>query len=304
MGFNPFKSIKKIVKKIGKGIKKIGKGLKKVMGKIMKPFAKLGIIGQIGLGMLMPWAIGSIFSGLTSTAFANFAGNLVSNGNLFGKMAGRLMQGVHWGATKIKGAYSSITEAISGGFETITNKAKEMFGIDADASNILTQDVENINLDKTVRDEILENSLVNKTAEEQLAITIPDAIDNIVTEEATSKTIEKTFGEKLLSKSKKAILDVPSQLTGSALSGVQEGIAMSIAQPEIPFDNQVADFLSLDARSAYTKYIEIDFTQLNNYNNELVSQGGLYAGPAHAVQVGVDSSFGMNDFDAFLFGGK
>tara|TARA_R100000654_G_scaffold49387_1_gene75527 strand:+ start:2132 stop:2965 length:834 start_codon:yes stop_codon:yes gene_type:complete len=276
MGFNPFKSIKKIVKKIGKGIKKIGKGLKKVMGKIMKPFAKLGIVGQIGLGMLMPWAIGSIFSGLTSTAFANFAGNLVSNGNLFGKMAGRLMQGVHWGATKIKGAYSSVTEAISGGFETVTNKAKEMFGIDADASNILTQDT----------------------------TTVPSVTEEVIKEEVKEEVVDKTFGEQLLTKTKEAVLDVPTQLAGSALSGVQEGIAMSIAQPEIPFNNQVADFLSLDARSAYTKYNEIDFTQLNNYNNELVSQGGLYAGPAHAVQVGVDNSFGMNDFDAFLFGGR
>lgn len=276
MGFNPFKSIKKIVKKIGKGIKKIGKGLKKVMGKIMKPFAKLGIVGQIGLGMLMPWAIGSIFSGLTSTAFANFAGNLVSNGNLFGKMAGRLMQGVHWGATKIKGAYSSVTEAISGGFETVTNKAKEMFGIDADASSILTQDT----------------------------TTVPPVAEEIIKEEVKEEVVDKTFGEQLLTKTKEAVLDVPTQLAGSALSGVQEGIAMSIAQPEIPFNNQVADFLSLDARSAYTKYNEIDFTQLNNYNNELVSQGGLYAGPAHAVQVGVDNSFGMNDFDAFLFGGR
>ena len=276
MGFNPFKSIKKIVKKIGKGIKKIGKGLKKVMGKIMKPFSKLGIVGQIGLGMLMPWAIGSIFSGLTSTAFANFAGNLVSNGNLFSKMAGRLMQGVHWGATKIKGAYSSVTEAISGGFETVTNKAKEMFGIDADASNILTQDT----------------------------TTVPSVTEEVIKEEVKEEVVDKTFGEQLLTKTKEAVLDVPTQLAGSALSGVQEGIAMSIAQPEIPFNNQVADFLSLDSRSAYTKYNEIDFTQLNNYNNELVSQGGLYAGPAHAVQVGVDNSFGMNDFDAFLFGGR
>ena len=57
MGWNPFKSLKKIVKKIGKGIKKIGKGLKKVMGKVMKPFAKLGIVGQIALGFIMPWVI-------------------------------------------------------------------------------------------------------------------------------------------------------------------------------------------------------------------------------------------------------
>tara|TARA_R100001460_G_scaffold50134_1_gene88461 strand:+ start:2188 stop:2967 length:780 start_codon:yes stop_codon:yes gene_type:complete len=259
MGF-----LRKTIKKIGKGIKKIGKGLKKVMGKIMKPFAKLGIVGQIGLGMLMPWAIGGIFSGLTSSTFANFAGNLVSNGNLFGKMAGRLMQGVHWGATKIKGAYSSVTEAISNGFETVTNKAKEMFGINADASNILTQD---------------------KT-------TVSPVTEEVIKEEV----VDKTFGEELLTKTKDAVLDIPSKLVDTTINQPIE--------PEIPFNNQVADFLSLDARSAYTKYNEIDFTQLNNYNNELISQGGLYAGPAHTVQVGVDNSFGMNDFDAFLQGGR
>ena len=39
MGFNPFKSLKKIVKKVGRGIKKIGRGLKKIMDKKAKPFA-------------------------------------------------------------------------------------------------------------------------------------------------------------------------------------------------------------------------------------------------------------------------
>ena len=270
MGFNPFKSIKKIVKKIGKGIKKIGKGLKKVMGKIMKPFAKLGIVGQIGLGMLMPWAIGSIFSGLTSTAFANFAGNLVSNGNLFGKMAGRLMQGVHWGATKIKGAYSSVTEAISNGFETVTNKAKEIFGIDADASNILTQDK------PTVSEEVIKEE---------------------VTEEVKEEVVDKTFTEKLVDKTKDAVLDIPSKLIDTSFN--------QPVQPEIPFDNSVADFLSLDAANAYTKYNEIDFTKLNQYENQVMSQGGLYAGPSHTVQVGIDTSFGLNDFNqTFLRGAQ
>ena len=90
-------------------------------------------------------------------------------------------------------------------------------------------------------------------------------MEEVIKEEVKEEVVDKTFGEQLLTKTKEAVLDVPTQLAGSALSGVQEGIAMSIAQPEIPFNNQVADFLSLDARSAYTKYNEIDFTQLNNY---------------------------------------
>jgi len=81
MGFNPFKSLKKIVKKVGRGIKKIGRGLKKIMTKIAKPFAKLGPLGTIALGMLMPWAAGAIWTGMTGTTLtlANFGAQAATN---------------------------------------------------------------------------------------------------------------------------------------------------------------------------------------------------------------------------------
>ena len=62
MGFGILKNLKKIVKGVGKRIRKIGRGLKKIMAKIAKPFAKLGPLGSIALGMLMPWAAGAIWS--------------------------------------------------------------------------------------------------------------------------------------------------------------------------------------------------------------------------------------------------
>ena len=46
-----FKPFKKIIKKIGKGIKKVVKKIGKVVN-------KLGIVGQIGMMFLMPYAMG------------------------------------------------------------------------------------------------------------------------------------------------------------------------------------------------------------------------------------------------------
>ena len=50
-----FKPFKKIVKKIGKGIKKVVKKIGKAVG-------KLGIVGQIGMMFLMPYAAGALGS--------------------------------------------------------------------------------------------------------------------------------------------------------------------------------------------------------------------------------------------------
>ena len=81
MGWGIFKNLKKIVKGIGKRIKKIGKGLKKIMAKIAKPFAKLGPLGSIALGIFMPWAAGAIWTGMTGTTLtlANFGAQAATN---------------------------------------------------------------------------------------------------------------------------------------------------------------------------------------------------------------------------------
>ena len=58
MGFlsKLFKGVKKFVKKIGKGIKKIVKKVGMAVG-------KLGIVGQIGMMFLMPYAMGALPQG-------------------------------------------------------------------------------------------------------------------------------------------------------------------------------------------------------------------------------------------------
>jgi len=294
--------LRKKAKQIGKAIKKVGKKLKKVIGKIAKPFAKLGIVGQVALGFLMPWAAGAIFKG-----FGTLASTMAGSSNLFVKAAGNLMKGVHWGATKIKGAFTKVTDAISGGLETITGKAKEMFGMNADASDLIknTPDMKEFDLGKTPYDKAVVDAAASKTVEGQLAQTIPDAIGKVTDDvigEISTKVTDKTLVESLKAKGKEAILDVPSKLVTGAVSGVQEGIAASIAQPDVEYAPDVADFLNMNAYQGYTTYNEVDFTKLNQYNDQVGSQAGLYGGPIHTVAMSNDSTINLSSVDDYIKG--
>lgn len=123
------KSFKKVVKKIGRGIKKVAKGVGKVLGKIAKPFAKMGVLGQIALGFIMPWAVGGIFKGmgyLASEGFGAFAGQLAGKSNLFQSAVGRLAQGIHMGASGINRAYSFISDGISAGLNRVSELGSKL----------------------------------------------------------------------------------------------------------------------------------------------------------------------------------
>ena len=123
------RGLKKIVKKVGRGIKKVAKGIGKVLGKIAKPFQKLGILGQIALSFIMPWAVGGIMKGmgyLASSSFGTFAGKLAADGNLFIKAAGKLAQGINFGAAKINQAYTFISDGISKGLDWVGEQGAKL----------------------------------------------------------------------------------------------------------------------------------------------------------------------------------
>ena len=123
------KSFKKIVKKVGGAIKKVAKGIGKVMGKIAKPFAKFGILGQIALSFVMPWAIGGLMSGmgaLAGNAFGTFASGLAKSSNLFVKAAGKLAQGVHYGAAAINKAYTFVSDGITKGLDWVGQQGAKL----------------------------------------------------------------------------------------------------------------------------------------------------------------------------------
>jgi hypothetical protein len=120
-----------LFKGIGKFFKKIGRGIKKVVKKIGKGIGKLGIIGQVGMMFLMPYAGSMIFKGLLKLApgvlstSASLAGTkfgvagltklgsaLTATGaNPFQIAIGKIVQG----AAVTGRAFNSITGLINGG---------------------------------------------------------------------------------------------------------------------------------------------------------------------------------------------
>ena len=292
MGWNPFKSLKKIVKKIGKGIKKIGKGLKKVMGKIMKPFAKLGIVGQIALGFIMPWAAGAVFSGL-----GTLGTTMAASSNIFVKAAGTVMKGIHAGASAVKGAFTKVTDAISGGLETVTGKAKEMFGIKADASDFIknAHDMKEFDFGTNLSEKAVADAAVSQTVEGQLASTIPDAIGK-VTKDVIGDISKQATEKTLVGNIQQAVLDAPGKLVegtiASATAGVQEGIARSISpEGDIVYPQNIVDMMG--STSNYSSvYNETDLVA---EDAKLQSQGGMFGGLVHGASVQTSSNFGLQD---------
>ena len=103
MGFfsKIFKGVKKVFKKIGKGIKSAFEKVGKFMG-------KLGIIGQIGLGLLLPgiggmlgkWAVTAMGS---SSAIVSAAGHFVNAAVQIGTKVGSVFKTVTQGVTNVIG---------------------------------------------------------------------------------------------------------------------------------------------------------------------------------------------------------
>lgn len=99
MGFfsKIFKGVKKVFKKIGKGIKSAFKSVGKFMG-------KLGIIGQIGLGLLLP-GIGALLG--------KTAGFLMGSANPLLQGAGKFINAAVNVGTKTGKVFSTVTEGVT-----------------------------------------------------------------------------------------------------------------------------------------------------------------------------------------------
>lgn len=109
MGFfkKIFKGIKKVFKKIGKGIKSLFKKVGKFMGKI-------GVVGQLGLALIMPYALpalGGLATGMMGTQLGGALGAVV-------KGAGHFLNAAVKVGTRVGTAFKSVTSAVT---DTIGN---------------------------------------------------------------------------------------------------------------------------------------------------------------------------------------
>ena len=102
MGFfsKIFKGVKKVFKKVGKAVKSTFKSVGKFMGKI-------GIVGQLAVGLFMPYALGFLGSTL-----GGWAGTLMQSANPFVSGAGKFLNAAVKMGTRVGQAFSSVTEAV------------------------------------------------------------------------------------------------------------------------------------------------------------------------------------------------
>jgi len=109
MGFfkKIFKGVKKVFKKIGKAVKSAFKKVGKFMGKI-------GIVGQLGLALIMPYALpalGGLATGMMGTQLGGVLGAAVKGAGHFLNAAVKL-------GTRVGTAFKSVTKAVT---DTIGN---------------------------------------------------------------------------------------------------------------------------------------------------------------------------------------
>jgi len=123
--------LSKVWKGIKKHVKKVARGVKKVFQKIGKAVGKLGIVGQLGMMFLMPYAFGALssFAGQAWNALGQFAQG--STGFLSTPLRAAAKM-IHTAGTQIGKVYTNISETIGGAID----KTKEVLGIKPNADLI------------------------------------------------------------------------------------------------------------------------------------------------------------------------
>ena len=133
-----FKPFKKIVKKVGKAIKGVAKIIAKPLQAVLKPigkvFGKLGPIGSIALGFLLPGIgniVGSWLNGMGG-AFQGLFKGMPKIFNAISHVGEAIKSAATWGSDMygktIGKVFDSVTGAIRGGIDTLTGGKATDFG--------------------------------------------------------------------------------------------------------------------------------------------------------------------------------
>ncbi len=263
-----FKKVRKGIKKVAKGI---GKRIKKVVKKVGRAFGKLGIVGQIGMMFLMPYAmagLSSLWSATAGKAFGQFAANqagtfasnLVAKGGIKGAI-GKAMGAIHSAGSAIGTAYNSISTAISNGFDRAGNFLKgEGFTLTPDAGAIDPDMLSQIKDVSAQADKVTQEAIMGKEAKKSLL------------EQGTE------FASKSWEQFKAEITD-PKEYGKKGAQTAFAHLQTSLA-PDMPVQtiNHVRplDIGTIDAFRNDGIFNTTDFTRINNaYQQEGSAWGGM-----------------------------
>ena len=135
--------LSKAWKGIKKAVKKIGKGVKKVFKKVGKAIGKLGIVGQIGMMFLMPYAtsaLGSFFG--ASGKLATWSTKLLGKAGMGSQALGHGLNLINKAGTFAGNVYNSVSQTIGNAVDRVTNFAKgKGFTLSEGRTSIFAKDV-------------------------------------------------------------------------------------------------------------------------------------------------------------------
>lgn len=277
-----FKKIRKGIKKVAKGI---GKRIKKVVKKVGRAFGKLGIVGQIGMMFLMPYAmsgLSSLWSATGGKAFAQFATNqagtfaskLVAKGGIKGAI-GQAMGAIHSAGSAIGTAYNSISTAISNGFDRAGNFLKGRgFTLTPDAGAIDPDMLSEITEVSAQADKVTQEVITGAPKDRVIKYDVSDVVKD------KKSLLER--GTEFASESWeqfKADLTDPKQYGKKGAQTAFAHLQTSLA-PDMPVQtiNHVRplDIGTIDAFRNDGIFNTTDFTRINNaYQQEGSAWGGM-----------------------------
>jgi hypothetical protein len=135
--------LSKVWKGLKKTVKKIGKGVKKVFKKIGSAIGKLGVVGQIGMMFLMPYAtsaLGSFFG--ASGKLATWSSKLLGKAGIGSQALGHGLNLINKAGTFVGNVYNTVSETIGNAVDRVTNFAKgKGFTLSEGRTSIFAKDV-------------------------------------------------------------------------------------------------------------------------------------------------------------------
>ena len=263
-----------IFSKIWKGIKKVGKkiakGVKKVFKKIGGAMGKLGVVGQLGMMFLMPYAMGALssFAGSALGTVGQWSANLLSKSGIGAKALGHTLNMVHKAGTFAGKVYTTISDTIGNAVDRVGNFSKgKGFTLSEGRTSIFAKGNER-SLLSTEGYKLPEPTVVPEPVTVPITSEIkldPEALYQESIKEQLSKTIPDALGLETAPKSSLLDFDASSfeipkiDIAGNAVQNVSPDLTMGDRLKEFAvgkFEESVETIKDYNPAKALTQSVD------------------------------------------------
>ena len=129
----------KVWKGLKKGVKKVARGIKKVVKKVGAAIGKLGIVGQIGMMFLMPYAMGALGSMFgTAGTLSGWSQTLLTHSNIASRALGHTLNLINNAGIAVGKVYNNVSSTISAAFDKTGNFLKGRGFVATDPTNLIS----------------------------------------------------------------------------------------------------------------------------------------------------------------------